>query len=161
MNGPLSATSVFTDCLTPVILPQRGLALPALSLLRWTSDSRHRSAAPCFSRDASSSLSMLRLRSCSFSDEASFSLQRGKQSVLCLWRVSPFPFPLAVSELPVSCGYASRLWPADGSCPCRAPSLSHARKSPLFEAESAGMPQSAIVSASSDTCTGLAPTSAD
>lgn len=56
----------------------------AFSLARWTSDSRHSSGEPCLSVAGSSSLSMLRLSSCSFSDEASFSLwkQEGVSLVL-------------------------------------------------------------------------------
>ena len=53
--------------LTPAAL----VAVAAFSLARCTSDSRHSSGGPC-----PSSLSRLRFSSCSFSDEASFSLRR-------------------------------------------------------------------------------------
>lgn len=48
------------------------------SLARCTRDSKHSSGGPCLSGAGSSSLSTLRLSSCSFSEEASFSLQRQK-----------------------------------------------------------------------------------
>lgn len=68
-------------CLTPIVLLlllQLLLAVlleQVLSRVRLTRDKRQRSVDPCFSCAASSSLSMLRLSSCSFSDDASFSLK--------------------------------------------------------------------------------------
>ena len=58
------------------LTPAARVAVADLSLARWTSDSRHSSGGPCPSGAGSSSLSRLRFSSCSFSDEASFSLQR-------------------------------------------------------------------------------------
>lgn len=70
------------DCqsLTPADLG----VVAAFSLARWTSDSRHSSGEPCLSVAGSSSLSMLRLSSCSFSDEASFSLWKQEGVLLVL-----------------------------------------------------------------------------
>lgn len=58
------------------LTPAARVAVADLSLARWTSDSRHSSGGPCPSGAGSSSLSRLRFSSCSFSDEASFSLWR-------------------------------------------------------------------------------------
>lgn len=66
------------------------LVVADFSLAKWTSDKRHSSGGPCLSEAGSSSLSRLRLSSCSFSDEASFSLWKqegGPQG--CLGRGSP------------------------------------------------------------------------
>lgn len=57
--------------LTPVDL----LLVEDLSLAKCTKDNKHLSGVPCLSTAASSSLSILRLKSRSFSEEASFSLQ--------------------------------------------------------------------------------------
>lgn len=64
--------------LTPVDL----LFVEDLSLAKCTRDNKHSSGVPCLSIAASSSLSMLRLKSLSFSEEASFSLKRKRQEGL-------------------------------------------------------------------------------
>lgn len=64
--------------LTPVDL----LLVEDLSLARCTKDNKHLSGVPCLSTAASSSLSILRLKSRSFSEDASFSLQNERQCYL-------------------------------------------------------------------------------
>lgn len=59
------------NSLTPVDL----LLVEDLSLAKCTKDNKHLSGVPCLSTAASSSLSILRLKSRSFSEDASFSLQ--------------------------------------------------------------------------------------
>lgn len=58
------------NSLTPVDL----LLVEDLSLAKCTKDNKHLSGVPCLSTAASSSLSILRLKSLSFSEDASFSL---------------------------------------------------------------------------------------